>query len=245
VNRGIFFLSTPEGITCTNWLERIGVHAYKVSSPDLVNHPDIAYIAHKKKPVILSTGMATLEEIRDAIRIVRNNGNREIILLHCTSCYPTNPDDVNLRALITLKKRFRLPVGFSDHTTGTLAAGIAVSLGACVIEKHFTLDRNLSGPDHQASLEPREFRAMVDTIRLTEKYLGSDEKKPVPAEMEMIQLSRKYLVAGRRIQKGQTISREDIAIKKTNNGIHFPTLNNIKKLVGTKVRKSYLVDDPL
>jgi N,N'-diacetyllegionaminate synthase len=245
VAHDIDFLSTPEGITCTDWLDRIGVRAYKISSPDLVNHPDLAYIAQKKKPVILSTGMATLNEIRDAVRIIRTHGNPDIILLHCTSCYPTNPGDVNLRALLTLKKRFKIPVGFSDHTTGTFAAGIAVALGACIIEKHFTLDRNLPGPDHQASLEPREFRTMVDTIRLTEKYLGSPVKMPVPAEQEMIRLSRKYLVAGYNIKKGRVIHRDDIAIKKTNNGIHFPTFNNINSLVGTKARKNHLIDDPL
>jgi len=242
---GIEFLSTPEGITCTDWLDTIGVNAYKVSSPDLVNHPDLAYIAQKSKPVILSTGMATLKEIRDAVNIIREQGNQNIILLHCTSSYPTNPEDANLNAILTLKKKFKLPVGYSDHTVGTLAAGIAVALGACVIEKHFTLDKTLQGPDHQASLEPDEFRAMVDTVRLTEKYLGSFTKKPVPAEHEMLHLSRKYLVAGCHIKKGEEIHREDIVIKKTGNGIHLPTFLNIKKIVGTRARKDYFIDDPI
>jgi N-acetylneuraminate synthase/N,N'-diacetyllegionaminate synthase len=166
---GIIFLSTPEGEACTNFIDELGVPAFKIGSADLTNHPHLAYVAKKRKPVILSTGMATLEEVREAVEIIKNTGNNEIILLHCTSNYPTRLESVNLRAMITLKKEFGLPVGYSDHTTSMGVSIMATLLGASVIEKHFTLDKKLPGPDHKASLEPHELREMIKGIRLAER----------------------------------------------------------------------------
>jgi N-acetylneuraminate synthase/N,N'-diacetyllegionaminate synthase len=162
----IIFLSTPEGEKCTDFIDGLNVPTFKVGSADLTNHPHLAYVARKSKPMILSTGMATLEEVREAVRVIKNAGNNEIILLHCTSNYPAELGDVNLRAMFTLKKEFELPVGYSDHTRGVGVSIAAACLGAAVLEKHFTLDKTLLGPDHKTSLEPRELAEMVQGIRL-------------------------------------------------------------------------------
>jgi len=242
---GIDFLSTPEGKTCIDWLEQIGVIAYKIASPDIINHPDIEYIAKTGKPIILSTGMATLDEIQSAVSLIKKMGNKNIILLHCTSNYPTRLDDVNLNAMVTLKKKFRTLIGYSDHTPGDMVPAVAVALGACIIEKHFTLDKTLPGPDHKASLEPDEFEEMVKKIRLVEKILGSYVKAPLPSETEMLTLTRKFILANKKILKGQVISGEDIAIKRTTNGIHYPTQGNLKKIIGKKAKQDYTIDEPI
>jgi N-acetylneuraminate synthase/N,N'-diacetyllegionaminate synthase len=166
---GIIFLSTPEGQKCVDLLEKLNVPAFKVGSADLTNHPHLAYVAKKGKPIILSTGMATLEEVREAVEVIKRSGNDEIILLHCTSLYPTKIEDTNLLAMITLRRKFDLPVGYSDHTTSIGVPIVATLLGASVLEKHLTLNRELPGPDHKASLEPHEFREMVRGIRLAER----------------------------------------------------------------------------
>jgi N-acetylneuraminate synthase/N,N'-diacetyllegionaminate synthase len=166
---GIIFMSTPEGQKCVDLIAKLGVPAFKVGSADLTNHLHLAYVAKKGKPIILSTGMSTLEEVKEAVEVIKRSGNDRVILLHCTSLYPTKIEDTNLLAMITLRKKFGLPVGYSDHTTTIGVPIIAALLGASVIEKHLTLSRDLPGPDHKISLEPCEFEEMVKGIRLSEK----------------------------------------------------------------------------
>jgi N-acetylneuraminate synthase/N,N'-diacetyllegionaminate synthase len=166
---GITFLSTPEGEACTDFIDELGVPAFKIGSADLTNHPHLTYIAKKKKPIILSTGMATLEEVKEAVKVIESTGNNKIILLHCTSNYPASLESVNLRAMTTLKKEFRVPIGYSDHTIGIGVAIMATLLGASVIEKHFTLNKEFPGPDHKASLEPPELKEMIKGIRVAER----------------------------------------------------------------------------
>lgn len=242
---GIDFLSTPEGKTCINLLCDIGVPAFKVGSPDIVNHPDLCEIAKKGKPILLSTGMATLDEIRDAIQVIKSAGNNDIILLHCTSCYPTPYSSVNLRAMHTLRDTFQMPVGYSDHTEGTFVPALAVAMGAVALEKHLTIDKHLPGPDHRASVEPNEFRDIVNSIRLAEKCLGSPKKEPTTGEKEMRKLARKYLVANAFIPEGRIISEGDIGVKRVNNGIHLPTFTNLQKFLGKRADKEYQQNEPL
>ncbi len=166
---GITFLSTPEGEACTDFIDELGVPAFKIGSADLTNHQHLTYVAKKKKPIMLSTGMATLYEVKEAVRVIENTGNKNIILLHCTSNYPAILESVNLRAMTTLKKKFQVPTGYSDHTIGIGVSIVAALLGASVIEKHFTLDKELPGPDHKASLEPPELKEMIKGIRLAER----------------------------------------------------------------------------
>ena len=163
--KDIMFLSSPFDKESVDLLNELDVPAFKVGSGEITNLPLLRYIAKKEKPIILSTGMSTLGEIEEALDVIRSEGVEDIILLHCVSNYPARIEDVNLRALGTLKQAFKLPVGFSDHTLGITAPIAAVALGACVIEKHFTLDRNLPGPDHKASLEPEELKEMAKAIR--------------------------------------------------------------------------------
>lgn len=242
---GIEFLSTPEGPTCIGWLEELNVPAYKIGSPDLVNHPDLRRVAATGKPLLISTGMATMEEVEEAVKMVEEIGNTSIVLLQCTTAYPARFEDVNLRAMQAMRERFSTLVGYSDHTEGIFVPGLAVAAGACLLEKHFTLDRHLPGPDHNASLEPEELKAMVATVRRVEQVLGSPEKRPVEAEKEMRALARKYLVAARRIRRGEIITRKDIAIKRTREGIHLPTDHQIRETVGSFAMKDYEMDDPL
>jgi N,N'-diacetyllegionaminate synthase len=166
---GVIFLSTPEGNACIDFIDSLGVPAFKIGSADLTNNPHLSYISQKRKPLILSTGMATLEEVKEAVEVIENAGNHDIILLHCTSNYPTCLADVNLLAMITLKTEFKMPIGYSDHTTGIGVSIMATLMGAEVIEKHFTLDKELPGPDHRASLEPHELKDMIKGIRFAEK----------------------------------------------------------------------------
>jgi N,N'-diacetyllegionaminate synthase len=240
--RRILMLSTPFDDESVDFLDALGVPAYKVSSGDLTNIPLIEHIARKGKPVILSTGMATLDEVQDAVGAVRRNGNDRIILLHCVSAYPSKPDDSNLRAMQTLRETFRVPVGFSDHTLGTDVPIAAAALGAVMIEKHFTLSRNLPGPDHKSSLEPREFIRMVRGIRTAERALGRPEKAPTKAEMEMRAVARKSIVASRNIQKGESITREMVAVKRPGTGIQPKEL---AYLLGKRASRAIKADEVL
>ncbi len=215
----IMFLSTPFDFQSAEFLYELGVPAFKISSGDLTNIPLLLKIAKYGKPIILSTGMATLSEVKDAVKAIYSAGNKKLVLLHCTSNYPTEYKNVNLRAMETLLKTFNLPVGYSDHTEGIEVPIAAVALGGCVIEKHFTLDKNLPGPDHKASLEPEEFKKMVKSIRNTERAMGSGKKKPMCSEAEMKRVSRKSIVAACDIPKGMRITYEMLAIKRPGTGI--------------------------
>ncbi|MCG2825299.1 MAG: N-acetylneuraminate synthase [Thermoplasmatales archaeon] len=233
--KGIMFLSTPFDEESANLLEELNVPAFKIGSGDLTNLQLLEYIAKKNKTMIVSTGMSTLDEVREAVETVRNTGNNQIILLHCTSNYPANIEDCNLRAMQTLEKEFDVPVGYSDHTIDITVPVAAVVMGACIIEKHFTLDKNLPGPDHRASLEPDELKEMIRQIRLVEKALGTGEKKPAESEMEVQKVARKSIVARVNIQKGSIITRGMLAIKRPGTGL---VPKYYYKIVGKKAKKN-------
>lgn len=231
---GITFLSTPHGgFQSADLLQTMRVPAYKIGSGDLTNIPLLAHIAKFKKPIILSTGMATIEEVSEAVAAIRKAGNKKIVLLQCTTDYPTRSEDVNLRAMCTLGETFGVPIGFSDHTKGDEAAVVAVALGATVIEKHLTLDKTMPGPDHRASADVREFTRFVKAIRKAEVLLGSSIKKPSVSERPYIPIVRKSVVAARAIQKGEKFSRKNLVIKRPGTGLHprfyFPLLRKKAK----------------
>ena len=189
--KGLIFLSSPFGIRSVDLLETLNMPIYKIASGEITNFPLLRYIGSKKKPVILSTGMADLKEIKQAIDQIKKAGSKDITLLHCITSYPARDEVLNLKAIQTLKKKFALPVGFSDHSQGTVAAAAAVALGAGVIEKHFTLDNFMPGPDHRASLDPQAMTKMVKNIRTIEKALGDGKKIPSSEEKVIKNLARK------------------------------------------------------
>jgi len=217
--KGIMFLSTAFDLKSTEFLNTLDMPFWKIPSGEITNLPYLMKIAQTNKNVVLSTGMATVDEIRDAVDVLTNNGAGKITLLHCNTEYPTPMRDVNLKAMNSLHKLFNLDVGYSDHTLGIEVPVAAVALGAKVIEKHFTLDRNMEGPDHQASLEPHELKNMVESIRNIEKALGSDIKKPSQSEIKNINIARKSIVARRNILKGEVFTEENLAVKRPGNGI--------------------------
>jgi N-acetylneuraminate synthase/N,N'-diacetyllegionaminate synthase len=217
--KGIIFLSSPFDKESVDLLEGMNVPAYKIASGEITNFPLLKHIAKKGKPIILSTGMSTLGEVEEALNVFRSEGIEEVILLHCVSNYPAMMVDVNLRALETLKQAFQIPVGFSDHTLGITVPIAAVALGACVIEKHFTLDRSLPGPDHKASLEPDELKEMVKAIRDVEKSLGDGLKRPTKSEEEIKRAARRSIVAKVDILKGTIIIEDMLDLKRPGTGI--------------------------
>ena len=235
----IGFLSTPFDMESIAFLEDL-VPFWKVPSGEITNYPYLVAIGKTKKPVILSTGMCELSEIDDAVSVLRENGTAELTLLHCNTQYPTPYRDVNLRAMETLKSRYHVNVGYSDHTAGTEVPVAAVALGASVIEKHFTLDKTLPGPDHKASLEPEELRRMVRAIRNVEAALGSSEKKVSPSEQENLLVARKSIVAARRISKGEFLSESNLTAKRPGTGI---SPMKWKQVVGTRAVKDFEEDE--
>jgi len=216
---GIGFLSTPFDLDSIDFLESLNVSLWKIPSGEITNLPYLIKIAKTHKPIILSTGMCNLQEIEDALNVLKQYGSGEISLLHCTTEYPAPFMDVNLKAMDTLSQKFNVPVGYSDHTKGIEVSIAAVALGATIIEKHFTLDKNMDGPDHKASLEPDELKKMVDSIRNIEKAMGNGEKKPSPSEMKNIDIARKSIVAKFDIKKGATFNETNITTKRPGNGI--------------------------
>src|ERR1035441_8611952 len=231
--RGIIFLSTPFDESCADFLSRLGVSAFKIPSGEITNLQFLRHLAVFGRPMILSTGMATLGEVESAIRTVLAAGNSDLALLHCVSNYPADPKDVNLRAMQTMAAAFGLPVGFSDHTMGSEVAIAAAALGACIIDKHFTLDRALPGPDHQASLEPQELSVMVRSIRNVEAALGHGRKEPVPGEADTAAVTRKSLVAARDIPRGTLLTEAMLALKRPGTGLPPATLSYV---LGRKTR---------
>ena len=231
--QGIMFLSTPFDERSVDLLESLSVPAYKVSSGDLTNLPLIEQVSRKGKPVIISTGMSTLEEVGAAVKTAQNAGCDELILLHCVSNYPANPDEVNLRAMRTMEEQFEVPVGFSDHTEGIAISLAAVALGAVIIEKHFTLDRNLPGPDHQASLEPTELATMVKDIRSVEHSFGDGHKKPTLAEIETAKVARRSIMAGVTLKAGTVLKRDLLVLKRPGTGLPPSMLGS---LIGRRTR---------
>lgn len=238
--QGITFLSTPYDKHSVDFLVKLGVPALKVSSADITNHPLLSHIAGQNIPIILSTGMSTLGEVEEAVGVVINSGNKQLILLHCNFNYPAKMEDINLRAMITLNQSFGFPVGYSDHTVGIEVPIAAVALGACVIEKHFTLNRNLPGPDHRASLEPAELKEMVTNIRNVERALGSPAKRPSGEEIQNREVCRRSLVAAVDIPQGAIITGDMLAAKRPGTGI---SPRHVKALVGRKVAVSIKKDE--
>lgn len=268
-SRGIQFLSTPFDEESIELLDqRIGVPLIKVSSGEITNGPLLLSAARTGKPIILSTGMSTLNEVRMALEVIafgytakgtqrpsraalraafrspagRRSLARNVTVLHCTTEYPAPVGDVNLRAMDTLRDAFGLPVGLSDHTEGIIIPAAAVARGASIIEKHFTLDRNLPGPDHRASLEPEELGSMVRAIRATEQALGSGRKVPAPSERRNVSVARRSIVASRDIRKGELLTTENIACKRP--GSHISPMRYWDAL-GTTARKNYRKDEPI
>ncbi len=216
---GIAYLSTPFDDLSIDFLSELNLSVFKIPSGEITNLPYLEKIARLKKPVILSTGMSNLSEIEDAISVLEEGGASDITLLHCNTQYPTPMQDANLLAMQDLKEVFGLPVGFSDHTLGIEAPIAAAALGACIIEKHFTLDKNAQGPDHKASLEPNELKAMIDAVRNIEKALGSGKKCVTESEKANKAIARKSIVAKTHIKKGETFTKENLTVKRPGTGI--------------------------
>lgn len=238
--KGIIFLSTPDEEKSADFLFELGIPAFKIGSGEVTNLPFLSHIAKMGKPIILSTGMADISEIKEAVKTIRKEKNDELFLLHCTTDYPCSLRDANLRAMPALAKIFKLPVGYSDHSLGIMISVMAVAMGAYIIEKHFTLDKNLPGPDHKASIDPKELKKMVECIRNCEKALGSPDKKPTPSELKNREVVRKVLVAKTDILKGTRITENILALKRAGTGI-LP--KDIKKVIGKKAKRSIRRDN--
>ncbi len=215
----ILFLSTGFDERSVNVLDRIGVPAFKIGSGDITDIPLLQHIGSKRKPVILSTGMSYLEEVESAISSIEEAGCSELALLHCVSSYPANPESANLRALTTLEKTFTRPVGFSDHSLGFEVAVAAIALGACILEKHITLDNQLPGPDHKVSLTPHRFQDLIRALRVVEAAMGDGGKHPSASELEIRDVARKSIVASCDIPPGTLITRQMLAFKRPGTGI--------------------------
>lgn len=217
--RGLVFLSTPFEEGSADLLEYLGVPAFKLSSGEITNLPFLRYVARKGLPIILSTGMATLEEVGRAVESVQCEGCECLALLHCVSAYPADPTDANLRAMATLRETFGVSVGYSDHTLGIEVPLAAVALGACILEKHFTLDQALPGPDHKASASPREFAALVAGIRKVEIALGDGVKRPAASEADTVRIARKSLVALMDIRKDAIVDVDMVGPRRPGTGM--------------------------
>jgi N-acetylneuraminate synthase/N,N'-diacetyllegionaminate synthase len=233
--KGIIFLSTPFDERSVDFLDELEVPAFKISSSEVTNHPFLESVAGKGKPIIMSTGMCYLSEVDEAVRVIKEAGCRDLILLHCVSNYPADPKDANIRAMQTMAKAFQLPVGYSDHTQGIEATLAAVSRGACVIEKHFTLDKNLPGPDHKISLNAWELKRLVESVRIVEISLGDGNKVPSRSEILNREILRRSLVASCDISRNSIITSNMLTALRPANGIS-PSLINL--VVGNKAKRN-------
>jgi len=241
--KSIKFLSTPFDLESIDLLNRLGLEIFKIPSGEITNLPYLRKLGALKKRLILSTGMADLGEIEDALDVLIESGTPlvNITVLHCNTEYPTPIEDVNLRAMLTIQNAFPgISVGYSDHTNGIEVPLAALAMGATVIEKHFTLDRNLPGPDHRASLEPHELTAMISGIRNIEKALGTGIKKPSPSELENISIARKSIVAAAPIKEDETFTEMNITVKRPGTGI---TPMRWDKMIGRKAGRDYKTDE--
>jgi N,N'-diacetyllegionaminate synthase len=236
-SKGITFLSTPFDELSADFLQSLDVPAYKLSSGDLTNDPLIRHVCRKGRPVILSTGMATMHEVEAAVGVARSVGG-EIALLQCVSNYPADPAGVNLRVMQTYASAFGAPVGYSDHTLGIAVPIAAAALGAQIIEKHFTLDRTMPGPDHRASLEPDELAAMIRSIRMVEQALGDGIKRPLPSELPVRDVGRKSLHWARDLEPGETVKPADLILLRPGTGLAPARLGDFPgRVVVRKVRR--------
>ena len=239
---GIDFLSTPFDHEAVDLLDALGVKAFKVATYELWHLPLIRDVASRGKPIICSTGMADIGEVADAVAAVRSTGNEQLILMHCVVNYPPPFADLNLRAIQTMRQAFGVPVGWSDHTPGWLAAVVATTLGAAVIEKHYTTDRGRPGPDHRFALEPGELAQMVRAIRDTEDALGDGIKRMAPAEADLYVTARRSLFAARAIDPGRIVTEDDVAILRPGTGIEVRDLPHV---IGRTARRRIERHEPL
>lgn len=239
---GIQFASTADEEESLEFLIKLGIPFIKIGSGDINNTPYLRYIGSKRMPVILSTGMSTIADVDLSIRALKEGGCNNITLLHCTTSYPCPYENVNLKAMETLDNCFGYPVGYSDHTMGQEVAVAAVARGATVIEKHFTLDRSLPGPDHIASTEPHEFSEMVKAIRNIEMALGNGKKEPTHEEQEISEVVLKRIVASKNISDGETLNINNICVKRNETGISAKYWDMI---VGTKAKRAYVKDEAI
>lgn len=237
--KNILFLSTPFDLDSIDFLSSLNLPIFKIPSGEITNLPYLRKIGKLGRKVILSTGMSYLDEIETAFSILQENGSHDISILHCNTDYPTSFEDVHLRAMRTIQKKFCCEVGYSDHTKGIEVAIAAVAMGATIIEKHFTLDNELEGPDHQASLEPDELCSMVKAIRNIEKALGNPEKKPSDSEKKNIIVARKSIVAACDIKKGELFSEANLTCKRPGNGISPMKWDYV---IGKRAEKDYKKD---
>lgn len=242
-SKGIIFLATPFDEEAVDALNGVGVEAYKIASGDLNYSKLLIAVAKKDKPIILSVGMATKKEIQDAIEVIKSAGNNKIILLHCVADYPTKPGDANLLRIKTLRKTFGLPVGFSDHTQGIHIALSSICLGAVVIEKHFTLNRNQRGPDHPFAIEPDELDALVKGTRDIGNAMGDGILRPLKCEKTGLLLGRRSLYAKKYILKGEIISEDNIKVVRPSSGGVPPEFYNA--VIGEKARCNIKCNDPI
>lgn len=238
--KGILFLSTPFDIGSIRMLVELGLPMFKIPSGEITNLPYLREIARQKKPVILSTGMSDLEEVRAAVAVLRGGGAKDITLLHCNTQYPTPVLDVNLLAMVKMREEFALPVGYSDHTPGIEIPIAAAALGAAVIEKHFTLDKNMEGPDHKASLELHELKQMVEGIRKIELALGDGKKRVTESEKGNVEIVRKSIVAAADIKKGEAFTERNLTTKRPGTGISPMRWDEV---IGTIAKKNYQADE--
>jgi len=240
--KDIMFLSTPFDHESINLLSDLGLKIFKIPSGEITNLPYLRHIGALDKKVFLSTGMSNLKEVGDALNILINAGTSKdnITVLHANTMYPTPMEDVNLNAMLTIQRELDVAVGYSDHTLGIEVDIAAVALGASIIEKHFTLDQSMAGPDHAASLEPKELKSMVLAIRNIEIALGSNEKKPSRSEGLNISVVRKSIVANQEIKQGDLLTEKNISVKRPGNGINPMKWDNI---IGSTARKNYNADE--
>ena len=241
-NEGIEFLSTPFDIPCVDLLVSVGQRRWKIPSGEITSLPLLIYIAKRREPVILSTGMATMDEIGTAIQVLRQYGTEDITVLQCNSDYPTPYEDANVLAMITMRDRFGVKVGYSDHTNGLVVPIAATALGASVIEKHFTLDKNMPGPDQKASMDPEELKAFVKAVRDTETALGTGIKIPGASELRNKDIVRKSIVAKCRIRKGEILTEENLTWKRPGDGISAMKWFDV---LGTAAVKDFEYDEQI
>lgn len=237
---GISYLSTPFDIESVHFLNSLNIPFWKVPSGEITNLPYLLEIAKTHKSIVMSTGMAEMHEIAETIDVLKKNGGGDITLLQCHTDYPTKMENVNLNAMLTLKREFNLPVGLSDHSIGIEVPIAAVAMGASIIEKHFTLDKNMYGPDHKASIEPNELRSMIASIRNIELALGDGRKRCSSLEKKNIIVARKSIVAKRDIKKGEILSEENITTKRPGNGISAMKWFDV---LGTKAVRDFGEDE--
>lgn len=237
---GIMFLSTGFDIDSVEFLHSLNIGLWKIPSGEITNLPLLIKIAKYNENIIMSTGMASMEEIKEAYDVLRKYNDKEIVIMHCTTEYPTPYEDVNLKFMNRIKEELNVKVGYSDHTKGIEVPVAATALGAMVIEKHFTLDNNMEGPDHKASLEPDQLKAMVSSIRHIEKALGDGNKEFSDAELSNKSVARKSIIANKNIKKGEIYTEENLGIKRPGTGISPMKWFDI---IGKKANKDYVEDD--